>query len=98
MKVWDDSTEMETPAAYWGYQAFYWGIFAAIGLAINLVNGGNVRNLVISHILFFFYSIGLTHVFRGQILRWRSRHRSGIRMRFGLFVGVLIIGLSRRFW
>jgi GNAT superfamily N-acetyltransferase len=92
MKVWDDSTEMETPAAYWGYQAFYWGIFAAIGLAINLVNGGNTRNLVISHILFFFYSIGLTHVFRGQILRWRSHHPSVIRMRLRLFAGILIIG------
>jgi len=69
MKIWDDSSAMETPAAYWGYQAFYWGIFTAIGLAINLVNGGNTLNLVISHCLFFFYSIGLTHVFRGQILQ-----------------------------
>ena len=65
MKLWDDSTALETPAAYWRYQAFYWGIFTAIGLAINLVNGGNTLNLVISHILFFFYSVGLTHVFRG---------------------------------
>jgi signal transduction histidine kinase len=93
MKIWDDSTATETPAAYWGYQAFYWGIFTAIGLAINLVNGGNTLNLVISHILFFFYSIGLTHVFRGQILRWRSRHLSVIRMRFRLLAGILIIGL-----
>ncbi|MBZ5673828.1 MAG: histidine kinase [Acidobacteriia bacterium] len=92
MKIWDDSTAMETPAAYWGYQAFYWGIFAAIGLAINLVNGGNTLNLIISHVLFFFYSIGLTHVFRGQILRWRSIHPSIIRMRFRLFTGILIIG------
>ena len=30
MKIWDDSTAMETPAAYWGYQAFYWGIFGNI--------------------------------------------------------------------
>jgi LytS/YehU family sensor histidine kinase len=93
MKVWDDSTEMETPAAYWSYQAFYWGIFAAIGLAINLINGGNTLNLVISHILFFFYSIGLTHVFRGRILHWRSQRPSAIRMRFRLFTGILIIGL-----
>jgi|SRR5579872_2593687 len=92
MKVWDDSTGRETPAAYWRYQGFYWGVFAVIGFAINLANGGNTRNLVISHILFFFYSVGLTHVFRGQILRWRARHRSGIRMRFQLLVGILIIG------
>jgi hypothetical protein len=93
MKIWDHSTEMETPGAYWGYQAFYWGIFAAIGLAINVVNGGNIRNLVISHILFFFYSVGLTHVFRGQIQRWRLRQPSAIRMRLWLFAGILVISL-----
>jgi hypothetical protein len=93
MKVWDHSTEMETPAAYWAYQAFYWGIFAAIGLAINVINGGNIRNLVISHILFFFYSVGLTHLFRGQIQRWQLRQPSAIRMRLWLFAGILVIGL-----
>lgn len=92
MKIWDESTAKETPAAYWGYQAFYWGIFTAIGLAINLVNGGNTLNLVFSHILFFGYSIGLTHVFRAQILRWRSHNPSVLRMRLRLFTGILIIG------
>jgi hypothetical protein len=92
MKIWNESTARETRAAYWGYQAFYWGIFTAIGLAINLVNGGNKLNLVISHIFFFFYSVGLTHIFRGQILQWRSRNPSVIRMRFRLFLGILIIG------
>jgi sensor histidine kinase YesM len=91
MKVWDDSSEMETPAAYWGYQVFYWGIFAAIGLAINLANGGNVRNLVISHILFFVYSIGLTHVLRGRIQTWRLR--DAMRMRLRIFLGILVISL-----
>jgi len=84
---------METTAAYWAYQAFYWGIFAAIGLAINVANGGNVRNLILSHILFFVYSVGLTHVFRGQIKRWRLRQPSAIRMRLWLFLGILLIGL-----
>ena len=92
MKVWDDSTARETPAAYWGYQAIYWGVFGVIGLAINLTNGGNARNLVISHILFALYSIGLTHLFRGYILRWRLHDPSIIRMRFRLFAGILIIG------
>jgi len=92
MKIWNESTARETRAAYWGYQAFYWGIFTAIGLAINLVNGGNKLNLVISHIFFFFYSVGLTHIFQGQILQWRSRNPSVIRMRFRLFLGILIIG------
>jgi uncharacterized membrane-anchored protein YhcB (DUF1043 family) len=93
MKVWDHSTETATRASYWTYQAFYWGIFAAIGLAINVVNGGNIRNLVISHILFFFYSIGLTHVFHGRIQRWRSRQLRASRMRPRLFAGTLVIGL-----
>ncbi|MGH9646406.1 MAG: sensor histidine kinase [Bryobacteraceae bacterium] len=97
MRARDDSTEMETPAAYWGYQAIYWGVFGAIGLAVNLANGGNTRNLVIGHILFVLYSVGLTHVFRGRILRWRSRHPSILQMRFRLFMGILIIGFIQTF-
>lgn len=97
MKVWDDSTEMETTAAYWAYQAFYWGVFTAIGLAINMVNGGNIRNQVISHILFFFYSVGLTHLFRLQIQRCRLRKPSAIRMRMWLFAGILVISLIQTF-
>ncbi|HEV8414511.1 MAG TPA: histidine kinase [Bryobacteraceae bacterium] len=93
MKVWDDSTEMETSAAYWAFQAFYWGIFAAIGLAINVVSGGNIRNLVISHILFFLYSVGLTHVFRGRIQQRRLRQPSNFRMRLWLFAGILVIAV-----
>jgi uncharacterized membrane-anchored protein YhcB (DUF1043 family) len=91
MKVWDDSTARETPAAYWAYQVLYWGIFSAIGLAINLINGGNVRNLVISHIVFFLYSVALTDVLRRQIRRWRLRHPSAMRVRVWLFAGVLIV-------
>jgi Histidine kinase len=93
MKVWDDSTGMETPASYWAYQALYWGIFAGIGLAINVVNGGNVSNLVISHVLFFLYSVVLTHIFRRQIQRRRLRQPSVSRMRLWLFAGILAISL-----
>jgi len=93
MRVWDDSTGMETPASYWAYQAFYWGIFAGIGLAINVVSGGNIRNNVISHILFFSYSIGLTHVLRGRIQRRRLHQPSVIRMRLWGLAGILAISL-----
>ena len=91
MKVWDHSTEMETPASYWAYQAFYWGVFAAIGLAINVANGGNVRNLIIGHVFFFFYSIGLTHLLRAQIRRWRSAQVPGVRFRLRLLAGVVVV-------
>ena len=93
MKVRDDSTEMGTSAAYWAFQASWWGLYAAIGLTINVINGGNVPNLIISHICFFVYSIGLTHVFRGQIDRQRLRHQSVIRTRLFMFAGVLVVSL-----
>ena len=93
MKFWDDSTEMETSAAYWAFQASWWGIYAAIGLTINVINGGNIPNLIISHICFFVYSIGLTHVFRGQINRQRLRHQSVFRTRLFMFAGVLLVSL-----
>src|SRR5437016_3098500 len=97
MRVWHDSTGTETPAAYWVYQAFYWGIFAGSGLAINVIVGGNIRNHIVSHVLFFLYSVVLTHIFRGQIQRRRLRQPSGIRMRMWLFAGILAISLIQTF-
>src|SRR5665213_270261 len=93
MKVGDDSIELATPAAYWAFQASWWGLYAAIGLTINVINGGNIPNLIISHICFFVYSIGLTHVFRGQIDRQRLRHQSVMRTRLFTFTGVLVVSL-----
>jgi LytS/YehU family sensor histidine kinase len=49
--------------------------------------------LVISHIFFFLCSIGLTHVFRRQIQRWRLRPPSAVRKRLWLFAGIMVISI-----
>jgi sensor histidine kinase YesM len=78
---------------YWIYQTAWWGIYAAIGLAINVANGGSLRLLTFSHILFFAYSIGLSHLFR-KVIEWKRAHRpTFVRMRLFLGGGVLVVSL-----
>ena len=96
MKVWDDSDWQYTwgrPAAYWAFQASWWGLFAAIGLAINVINGGNVPNLVIGHILLLPLQYRSDPRFsRAESSGWRLRQPPVIRMRLRLFAG----SISRR--
>jgi hypothetical protein len=84
---------MRNKYGYWIYQIAWWGIYTAIGLAINAANGGSVRLLTFSHILFFAYSIGLSHLFRKAIEWQRSRRPSFVRMRVFLGAGVLVVSL-----
>jgi hypothetical protein len=83
---------MRTKSGYWIYQTAWWGIYSAIGLAINVANGGSLRRLVFSHIFFFAYSIGLTHLFR-KVIEWRRSRPSFVRMRLFLGAGVLVASL-----
>jgi len=78
---------------YWIYQTTWWGIYAAIGLAINVANGGSLRLLTFSHILFFAYSFGLSHLFRMAIEWRRARQPSFVQMRIFLGGGVLVVSL-----
>ncbi len=64
---------------YWVYQLAGWSVFAAIGLVINILNGGYVPGLIAGHILFVFYGIGLTHLFRGPIQRLQSKRIGRVR-------------------
>jgi hypothetical protein len=57
---------------YWAYQLAGWPVFAAVGLVINVINGGYLPSLIVRHALLIFYGIGLTHLFRHLIL---GRHR-----------------------
>jgi len=79
---------MGTKSGYWIYQTAWWGVYSAIGLAINAANGGSFRLLAFSHVLFFAYSLGLSHLFRLVIDRRRSRRPSFVRMRLFLGAGV----------
>jgi len=84
---------MRNKYGYWIYQTAWWGIYAAIGLAVNVANGGSLRLLTFSHILFFAYSLGLSHLFR-KVIEWRrSRRPTFVQMRLFLGGGVLVISL-----
>jgi two-component system, LytTR family, sensor kinase len=78
---------------YWNCQALGWTAFGALGLAINTLNGGRFLVLLITHILFVLYSIGLTHLFRGQIQKRRARHQRGASLWLFLAAGVLLISV-----
>jgi two-component system, LytTR family, sensor kinase len=84
---------MGAKRGYWIYQTAWWGIYSAIGLAINVANGGSLRLLIFTHVLFFAYSIGLTHLFRKTIEWRRSQRPSLVRMRLFLGAGVLVVSL-----
>jgi two-component sensor histidine kinase len=61
-------------ATYWTCQVLGWGGYSAIGLWSAAQQVGWRFSLVTGFVLYFFYSIALTHVFRRQIQRrqWLS--------------------------
>ncbi len=78
---------------YWNCQVLGWIAFGAFGLVVNTLNGGNFRSLLITHILFVIYSIGLTHLFRRQIQKRRARYPRGAGLWLFLAAGVLLISV-----
>jgi len=69
-----------------------WSVFAAIGLVINVINGGYLPGLIVGHVLLVFYGIGLTHLFRHLILGRRGRHIGRIRQGLLRSGYILVIG------
>jgi two-component system, LytTR family, sensor histidine kinase AlgZ len=60
--------------AYWICQIAGWGIYSAIGLTTGVMDHGLRPSVTIGYLLFFLYSIGLTHGLRSHIRRhhWSS--------------------------
>jgi two-component system, LytTR family, sensor kinase len=77
---------------YWTYQLAGWSVFAAIGLVINVLNGGYLPSLIVGHILLVFYGIGLTHLFRRLILGRQTPPASRTRKALLRSTCILIIG------
>jgi two-component system LytT family sensor kinase len=77
--------------SYWRFQILWWLCYAAVGLTINILFGERVRSVVIVHILWVAASIGLTHLFRLTIERWRKPDRPTWRMWPLLLGGTLAI-------
>jgi len=62
-------------AQYWACQIVGWGAYSfGAGLSTGVIANGWRRSVVIGYLLFFLYSIGLTHLLRSQIHRrkWTS--------------------------
>ncbi|MGH9396535.1 MAG: sensor histidine kinase [Terriglobia bacterium] len=56
-------------AQYWVCQISGWAAFSAIGLTTGAMENGWRPSVVIGYLLFFLYSIGLTHLLRREIRR-----------------------------
>jgi LytS/YehU family sensor histidine kinase len=62
-------------ARYWACQVVGWGAYSfGVGLSTAVMANGWRRSIVIGYLLFFLYSIGLTHLLRTEIHRrnWTS--------------------------
>jgi two-component system, LytTR family, sensor histidine kinase AlgZ len=59
---------------YWACQIVGWGVYSAIGLTVGVMDSGWRPSVVVGYLLFFLYSIGLTHLLRREIRRraWTS--------------------------
>ena len=77
--------------AYWRFQLIWWIAYATIGMTINAAFGERPRPLLIIHVLWAALSIGLTHLFRTVIDRYRQPDRSTWRLWPLLLGGVLVI-------
>jgi len=69
MKVLNHECMTRTDAQYWACQTGGWGAYSAIGLWTAVMEHGWRPSIVIGYILFFAYSIALTHRLRSVIQR-----------------------------
>lgn len=77
---------------YWTYQVLGWPLYAAISFVLNVVGGAPVSTMIATHVVFFAFSIALTHGLRSLIRRHRFGPWSKARKRILLFLVVAAIG------
>jgi two-component system, LytTR family, sensor histidine kinase AlgZ len=102
MKVLNNGFMKITVAQYWVCQIGGWGAYSTVGLWAAVLDHGWRPSIVIGYLLFFLYSIGLTHLLRGVIRRrqWTSLplHRALVRMAaasmvIGAVQSALVVGV-----
>ena len=90
-------------ATYWICQILGWGIWSAIGISIAVSQVGWRASIVIGYLLFFLYSIALTHWLRREIRRrqWLSLPAKrmvprllGASLLTGAVQSALVIGIA----
>ena len=65
---------------YWVFQLAGWLGYSAVGITINLIAGGKLVPLLLTHVVFVAVGMGLTHLLRREIHRRRSPNTSIIRL------------------
>jgi two-component system sensor histidine kinase AlgZ len=89
---------------YWICQAAGWGAYSAIGLTTAVMEHGWRPSIVIGYILFFAYSIGLTHLMRATIRRegWMTMPLARLLprvavacMAIGIIQSMLVVAIYR---
>jgi two-component system LytT family sensor kinase len=78
---------------YWSCQLLGWLAYSAIGITINLLNGSQLRPLIVGHILLISLSIGLTHLSRNEIRKRRSADSPVTRQWPFLATAIFLISL-----
>lgn len=71
----DDGFMKGTKGTYWFCQIAGWGAYCTVGVWTGILDHGLRASVIVGYILFFAYSIGLTHLLRHEI---RRRHWIGL--------------------
>lgn len=83
---------MKTRSTYWACQLIGWGIYVAVGMASAAHQVGWRPSVVVGYLLFFVYSIALTHMLRREILRKQWLDGS-LRQFWPVAVAVIAMGM-----
>ena len=54
---------------YWLYQLSGWSAYSAVGITINLIGGGLLMPLLLTHAVLVPSGIGMTHLLRREVHR-----------------------------
>jgi anti-sigma regulatory factor (Ser/Thr protein kinase) len=86
---------MKGSRAYWTCQLLGWGGFSAVGMAMASQAVGWQAGVAVNYLLFFCYSVCLTHLLRQQIHRRRWMDEPEARRRVELNLGALAVGSAQ---
>jgi two-component system sensor histidine kinase AlgZ len=79
--------------SYWACQIGGWAAFSALGLTTGAMESGWRPSVVIGYLLFFFYSVGFTHLLRRLSLRRGWTSLGPARAFARLSVGAILIAM-----
>jgi two-component system, LytTR family, sensor kinase len=79
---------------YWICQTGGWGLLALGNLIFSGLNNDDIRRALLSSVFIFTMGIGLTHVYRALLLRWKWKQMSMVHLLPRILPGSLIMSLA----